>query len=283
MKTGLVLEGGAMQGLYTAGVLDIFLENNIHFDGVMGVSAGALFGINYITGQKGRAIRYCKKYNKDRHYMGILPFLKSGDIIDREYAYELVPKKLDPIDDEAFKRSDIPFYCVVTNMNTGEPEYIKINSVYEQMDELRASGSMPYVCKPVRINGNLYMDGAVADSIPFEKMLEMGYDRLVVILTKSIEYVKKPLPQRLSRLIYEKNFPLFDEKVRNRHIMYNAEKERLFDAARNNDNIEIILPSEPLYVGKTEKNPDKLDAIYQLGRIDGRKALTDLPFISEQL
>lgn len=275
MKTGLVLEGGAMQGMYTVGVLDVFMENNIHFDGIMGVSAGALFGVNYLSNQKGRALRYSKKYNPDKNYMGLLPFLKTGDVVNIEYAYTRVPHILDPFDNDTYVNSGIPFWAVVTNMKTGQPEYIQIKDVFNQMDDLRASGTMPYLSKPVTKGDNLYMDGAVCDSIPFEKMFDMGFDKLVVVLTKHREYVKKPLPQNLSRLLYSKHYPLFDEAVRNRHIMYNNQKERLFNRAKEG-NIDIILPSVAYYIGKTEKNPEKLDKLYNLGRRDCETYLRSL-------
>ena len=168
MKIGLVLEGGAMRGMFTAGVLDTFLDNDIKMDSVVGVSAGALFGVNYLSGQKGRVIRYNKKFNKDKNYMGLRPLLREGNIVSTKYAYEDVPKTLDPFDDEAYKKSKVPFYAVVTNVATGNPEYIQIHSVFEQMDTLRASGSMPFVSKPVAIGDKKYLDGGIADSIPFE-------------------------------------------------------------------------------------------------------------------
>lgn len=116
MKIGLVLEGGAMRGMFTAGVLDTFLDNDIKMDSVVGVSAGALFGVNYLSGQKGRVIRYNKKFNKDKNYMGLRPLLREGNIVSTKYAYEDVPKTLDPFDDEAYKKSKVPFYAVVTNV-----------------------------------------------------------------------------------------------------------------------------------------------------------------------
>ena len=155
MKTGLVLEGGAMRGRYTAGVLDVFLDNEIHMDSVVGVSAGALFGVNYLSGQKGRLIRYNMRCNPDKNYMGLRPLLREGNIVDTEYAYDKVPHELDPFDDEAFQRSGVPFYAVITNVHTGEPEYVQIKSAFAQMDTLRASGSMPFVSHPVSINGQL--------------------------------------------------------------------------------------------------------------------------------
>ena len=121
MKIGLVLEGGAMRGMFTAGVLDTFLDNDIKMDSVVGVSAGALFGVNYLSGQKGRVIRYNKRFNKDKNYMGFHPLLREGNIVSTKYAYEDVPKTLDPFDDEAYKKSNVPFYAVVTNVATGNP------------------------------------------------------------------------------------------------------------------------------------------------------------------
>ena len=174
MKIGLVLEGGAMRGMFTAGVLDTFLDNDIKMDSVVGVSAGALFGVNYLSGQKGRVIRYNKKFNKDKNYMGLRPLLREGNIVSTKYAYEDVPKTLDPFDDEAYKKSKVPFYAVVTNVATGNPEYIQIHSVFEQMDTLRASGSLPFVSKPVTIGKNQYLDGGIADSIPFEWLAGQG-------------------------------------------------------------------------------------------------------------
>ena len=166
MKTGLVLEGGAMRGMYTAGVLDTFLDAGISVDGVVGVSAGALFGVNYLSGQKGRVIRYNKRFNGDKNYMGLRPLLREGNLFSTHYAYERVPRELDPFDDETFQASRIPFYAVVTDTATGEPEYIRIQSAFAQMDTLRASGSMPFVSRPGKIGHREYLDGVIGDSIP---------------------------------------------------------------------------------------------------------------------
>ena len=142
-----------MRGMYTAGVLDVMLQKGIKVDCVVGVSAGALFGVNFLSGQKGRVIRYNKRFNSDKNYIGFWPLLREGNIVSTKYAYEDVPRRLDPFDDKAYKESGVPFYAVVTNMENGMPEYIKINSVFEQMDVLRASGSMPFVSKPVEFGG----------------------------------------------------------------------------------------------------------------------------------
>ena len=269
MKTGLVLEGGAMRGMYTAGVLDVFMEQGITFDGVIGVSAGALFGVNLLSKQAGRVIRYNKRFNADPNYLGLRPLIHTGNIVDTEYAYNRVPRTLDVFDDETYRASGIPFFAVVTNVKTGEAEYIKIDSVFDQMDVLRASGSMPFVSKPVEIGGKKYLDGAITDSIPFEKFIEMGYDRLVVVLTKPAGYVKKAMPRLLTHLAYARSYPEFARKVRDRHEMYNVSTARLGELEREGK-IFVFRPSQHIKISRVEKNPDKLQALYDVGVRDAR-------------
>ncbi len=271
-KTALVLEGGAMQGMYTAGILDVFMDKNIEFDAIIGVSAGAIFGVNYLSKQRGRVIRYNKKFNNAKGYMGFRPLLKEGNIINTQYAYEKVPRELDIFDDETFKNSTVPFIAVITNVNTGKPEYVEIKSVFDQMDYLRASASMPFVSKPVELDGSLYLDGAVTDSIPYQHMLDLGYERLIVILTKSNEYIKKPLPKSLAKIMYHKKYPLFEEAVRNRHIMYNAQKQKVLEL-ENSGIAKVLRPSEPIYLKKIEKDPEELEKLYQLGIKDANNFL----------
>lgn len=189
-KTGLVLEGGAMRGMYTAGALDVLLENDINFDGIIGTSAGAVFGVNFLSRQDGRVIRYNCRFNGDRNYMGIKPLLKSGDFFNTEYAYYKVPNELDIFDDETYQKSGVPFYATVTDVKTGKPEYLQVKSVLRDMEMLRASASMPFISKPVIIGGRAYLDGGISDSIPFEHFSEMGYKKQVVILTRDMNYRK---------------------------------------------------------------------------------------------
>ena len=278
-KTGgraLVLEGGALQGVYSAGVLDVLLENGERFDAIIGVSAGALFGVNYLSGQIGRVIRYNKEYNSMRGYMGLGSLLKTGNIVNTELAYNYVPHVADPFDNEAFRRSGVPFYAVLTNIETGEPEYIRITDVFAQMDTLRASGSMPFVSKPVEINGKLYLDGAITDSIPYQHMLDLGYDHPVVVLTKDRSYTKKPVSPRLAKAFYGKKYPALEKRIRNRHLMYNEQKRRLHQLEVDGL-AEVIRPSEAMYIGKMEKDPAKMEALYLLGRSDGKEYLKRLP------
>ncbi|MCI6738273.1 MAG: patatin family protein [Intestinibacter sp.] len=274
MKVGLVLEGGAMRGMYTAGVLDVFLEKCISVDAVVGVSAGALFGVNYLSRQKGRVIRYNKRFNSDKNYMGLRPLLREGNIVNTKYAYEEVPRKLDPFDDESYKKSGIPFYAVVTDIETGEPEYIQVYSAFEQMDVLRASGSMPFVSKPVLYNNKMYLDGGISDSIPFQWLSSQGYDKLIVILTRDMEYRKKPMSSSLIKLFYKKQ-PQLSEKLLKRHDVYNKSVE-LLKQWENEGKVFVIRPSKPIEIGRIETNPDKLQEVYDLGLKDATESLLEL-------
>lgn len=275
MKVGLVLEGGAMRGMYTAGVLDVFLENGIEFDGIIGVSAGAIFGVNFLSKQKGRVIRYNKRFNGDKNYLGLRPLIKTGNIVDTELAYHKVPRELDIFDDATYMASKVPFYAVVTNIETGEAEYKQVTSVFEQMDILRASASMPFLSRPVIIDGKKYLDGAIADSIPFEKFKEMGYDKLVVVLTKDKDYVKKPMSPLLTKVGYGRKYPKFEYRLRQRYAMYNETMERLKELEQKQE-VFVVQPSQRLEVGRIEKDPDKLQALYDLGIKDAQSMLEDI-------
>ncbi len=263
MKTGVVLEGGAMRGLFTAGVLDIFLDHEIQVDGILGVSAGAVFGVNYLSKQRGRVLRYNKRFNQDKDYMGVRPLLRTGDIINREYAYERVPEQLDVFDWKTFRESGVPFYAGVTNLDTGKPDYFQVKDVAEQMDILRASASMPFVTKPVQIGNGRYLDGGVSDSVPYQKMFEMGYDRLILVLTRDGNYEKKPLPERLVRMAY-RHYPGFRDDLLYRHEAYNRCMKEIRELEKTG-RVFAIRPAVPVEVKKLERDPEKLQGVYDLG------------------
>ena len=274
MKIGLVLEGGAMRGMYTAGVLDTFLDQHILLDGVIGISAGAVFGVNYLSGQKGRVIRYNQRFNGDRRYMGLGSLLKTGNIVNTEFAYGTVPKTLDPFDDQAFQDSGIPFYCGMTNLDTGKAEYVQIKSGFAQMDALRASASMPFVSKPVRVGNQWYLDGGVADSIPYQKMLSLGYEKLVVILTRDRSYRKKAMSPALIQLCYGKK-KAFAEDLKRRHVEYNESVQHL-EALEQQGTAFVIRPSEPITIRRMEKDPKELYRVYQMGLRDAEQQMQGL-------
>lgn len=265
-----------MRGMYTAGVLDVFLDNQIEFNKIIGVSAGALFGVNFLSRQKGRAIRYNKRFNPDRNYLGLLPLLREGNIVSTDYAYRRVPLELDVFDNEEFIRNQAAtaFYAVITDMETGNAEYRKMTDLFRQMDILRASGSMPFVSRPVEIDGRKYLDGAVADSIPYQFLLEEGCDRLVIILTRDIHYRRKAMPALPVKACYQK-YPNFSEKLIDRHNAYGKqlmEIKRLEQAGK----AFVFRPSSPIKISKIEKDPEKLQAVYDLGKRDAEERLPEL-------
>lgn len=274
MKIGLVLEGGAMRGMYTAGVLDVFLDEGIQVDGIIGVSAGVLFGVNYLSKQRGRAIRYNKKYAKDKRYMGIRSLIKTGNIINKNFAYYEVPTKLDVFDQKTYSKSKVPFYATVTNVETGEAEYIKIKDIFKQMEVLRATSAMPFVSNIVEIDNKKYLDGAIADSIPIDKMKNLGYDKIIVVLTKPLNYRKKKRGHKLIQIGY-KRYPSFVKTMQNRYKNYNNTIEKIIDM-ENKKEIFVIRPSKQIKMGRIEKDSEKLEEMYNLGVADCQKLIVEL-------
>ena len=241
MKVGLVLEGGAMRGMYTAGVLDTFLDNDIKVDGIIGTSAGVLFGVNYPSKQRGRVIRYNKKYCKDKRYMGLHSLLTTGNIINKEFSFYEVPFKLDIFDDKTFNESGIDFYATISNIETGEAEYVKLDSILDQMEVLRATSAMPFVSEIVEIDGKKYLDGGVTDAIPVDKCKELGYDKIIVVLTRVKEYRKKKSNDFLAKIMYRK-YPKLIEAMNRKYQLYNDTVERIIDS-ENKKEIFVIRPS----------------------------------------
>ncbi len=270
-KTGLVLEGGAMRGMYTAGVLDVFMENGISFDGVIGTSMGAITGCSYVSEQKGRTIRYNKKYCKDKRYMSFYSLLKTGDLVGNQFCYHELPEKLDPYDNEAFKRSGTKFYVTCTNVETGEAEYIKINDMVKEIDYLRASASMPYVSRIVEFRGKKMLDGGCSDSIPLRAFTEMGYEKNVVVLTRPAEYRKKPEKKGLIRLFYKK-YPKFAAALENRAEEYNRMAEEILRLEQQGK-VFVIRPETPLEIGRMSHDVKKIEGAYERGRADGQASL----------
>lgn len=274
MKIGLVLEGGAMRGMYTSGVLDVFLDNNIEVDGIIGVSAGVLFGVNYLSKQKGRTIRYNKKYCKDKRYMGMHSLLTTGNIINKDFAFYELPFKLDIFDEDTFKKSKTDFYATITNVESGKPEYVKVEIPSEQMELFRATSAMPFVSRFVEYEGQKYLDGGIADSIPIDKCKEMGYDKIIVVLTRPVEYRKKPTNRVLAKLKYSK-YPNLVETICNRYKNYNNSVEKVIDL-ENKKEIFVIRPSKTLDIKRIERDAEKLQQMYDLGIQDCTNCLNEL-------
>ncbi len=265
-KTALILEGGAMRGLYSAGVLDVFMKNNINVNVIYGVSAGALFGLNYKSRQIGRALRYNLKYANEKNYMGLYSLITTGNIMNKEFCFKKLVYELDKLDFETYKNNPIDFYAVVTNLQTGKPEYIKIDDAQKDMEYFRASGSMPFVSKPVEINGNLYLDGAISDAVPFKKVFEENYEKIIVVLTRPIEHNRKKKTHLPYKLFYG-NYTNFVETASNAYKKYNEAMD-LIEKYESENKIIVLRPSKLINVKRVEKNKNKLQAIYDLGVSD---------------
>lgn len=276
MKSCLVLEGGAKRGIYTAGVLDVLLENNIMTDGVIGVSAGAIHGCSYVSKQAGRSIRYNLAYNDDYRFMSFKSLLKSGNMVDTEFAYHQLPEKLDIFDHETFDQSTTKFYVTCSDLESGTAVYIHCPTMRgEYMDYLRASASMPFVSQIVCVGGKSYLDGGITDSIPLNAAFKLGYDRNIVILTRPKSYRKKPFGLTwLAKIIYRR-YPKFIKALQNRHIMYNQELDSI-EQLKNQNSVFVIQPSRLVKISKMEKNPDVINEMYDLGRHDALKEINNL-------
>lgn len=275
MKKGLILEGGAMRGMFTAGVIDVMMENNIEFDGAVGVSAGAAFGCNIKSKQIGRVIRYNTKYCGDKRYCGIHSLITSGNIYNTDFCYGEVPLKYDIFDFETYSSNPMEFYVVCTDVETGQAVYRKYDGLEDHgFDWIRASASMPLVSQIVDIDGRKLLDGGIADSIPVRFFENIGYDRNIVILTQPKDYLKKKnslLP--LIKLKYRK-YPEFIAAIENRHRMYNETLEYITKKEKNGE-LLVIRPNEKLPIGKVEKNPEKLKSVYEIGRQNAQERLDE--------
>ena len=271
MKKGLVMEGGAMRGMFTCGVLDVLMENGISFDGAVGVSAGATFGCNIKSKQIGRAYRYNKKYCSDKRYHSISSFIKTGDIYNVPFCYDELPYKLDRWDIETFKNNPMEFFCVATDIVSGKPVYHKcLTGEKYDIEWIRASASMPIVSRPVKIDGGIYLDGGISDSIPLKFMEDKGYTDNLVIETQPLDYVKgrqKYMP--LVRWSLRK-YPNMIKCMEKRYIMYNEEKKYIREKEKKGL-VRVIRPKEPLNISAIEKNPAEIERVYRLGREAGEK------------
>ena len=273
-KTGLVLEGGGFRGIYTAGVLDVFMEEGLNFDGLIGVSAGAIHGCSFISGQKGRSIRYYRKYCGDPRFMSIRSWLTTGNVVGVDFCYHELPEVLDKFDDEAFMKNPSHYYVVCTNVETGKPEYIRLTDMRKEIDYLRASASLPYFSKMVEIDGKKYLDGGCADSVPLEAFENLGYGRNVVVLTEPEDYRKKPELRLLAKTVYRR-YPDFARALVNRHESYNNMLDMLKEKERQGS-IFIIRPSEHMDIGRMESDVNKVQAAYDLGVKDAKARLAAL-------
>lgn len=266
MKRGLIMEGGAMRGMFTAGVIDVMMEHGITFDGAIGVSAGAVFGCNYKSGQPGRVIRYNTAYCTNPHYAGLHTLLRTGDIFGEQFCYHDIPDRLDPFDYRAYRENPMEFYIVATEVRTGEPVYRRVDECdREGLQWLRASASMPLVSNIIRIGDHEMLDGGVADSVPVQYFESLGYDRNVVILTRPMGYRKsknQTMPLVRAKL---RKYPKMVEAMANRHERYNAAMDEILKQEKEG-RLFIVRPPQAIGVGPVERDRSRLLAAYRMGR-----------------
>lgn len=276
MATGLIMEGGAMRGMYTAGIIDVLMENGIVFDGSIGVSAGACFGINYKSNQIGRSIRYNKKYCNDKRYCSVRSLIKTGDMFGADFCYREIPYELDKFDFETFQNSPMTFYAVATDIETGKAVYKKIDKCSEKdLQWIRASASMPLVSRVVEIDGRKFLDGGIADSIPLRAFEKLGYNKNVVILTRPRNYQKKKNSVMPFIKVAFKDYPELVKAMGNRHKMYNKQTKYVYDRESEGD-VFVFAPDEPLPIGRIEHDPNALELVYNIGREQANARLLEL-------
>ncbi len=275
-RLGLVMEGGAMRGLFTCGVIDEFMENGISFDGAVGTSAGATFGCNIKSGQIGRALRYNKRFCRDKRYASLSSYIRTGNLFNVEFCYHDIPYIYDIWDEQAFCENPMEFYTVSTDIETGKAVYYKCRTGDEtDIEWIRASSSMPLLSRIVEIDGRKLLDGGIGDSIAIRFMQKMGYDKNTCILTQPKGYEKKKnrmLP--VFKTVY-REYPEFIKAVENRHLRYN-ETLKYIEEQENLGKVFVIRPPEPLGIGRMEKNPDKLQEVYDIGRKTAKEKLERL-------
>ena len=279
-KTALVLEGGAMRGMYSAAVLDVLMDEGIKVDAIYATSAGVLFGVNYISGQRGRAIRYNKRFSRDKRYMGIYSLVTSGNVINKDFAFYEVPFTLDVFDDEAYMNSEVKMVATVTNVHSGGVEYIEVKSVLKQMEVLRAASAMPFVSQMVELDGQSYLDGGLSDSIPLKKCQADGYERIIVVETRPKGYRKSKSSSLPAKLFYSK-YPNLVETINNRYSAYNDILQEIDDLDARGE-IVLVQPSKELHLGRIESDPERLQEMYDLGIGDAKALLPRIKqFLSE--
>ena len=274
--TGMVLEGGAMRGLFTAGVLDALFAGGVRIDGIIGVSAGACFGCNYKSRQPGRAIRYNMRFARDPRYCSIRSLLRTGDLFGAEFCYHQLPEILDVFDCRTFESDPTAFYCVTTDCATGEPVYRRCDKAdAETFEWIRASASMPIVARPVPLGGSWHLDGGLSDGIPLRHFESIGYDRNLVITTRPPGYRKFPSWKSLLAYPFLRRWPAVRRAIATRPERYNATLDYIKSRAEAGAAF-VISPGEPLPIDRTCHDPAQMQRVYDIGLSEGRQQLASV-------
>ena len=275
IKAGLVVEGGGMRGVYSSGVLDFFIEKDLFFENNYGVSAGACHLCSYLAKQYKRAFRVNVDYLNDKRYCSVHSLLKTGNLFGAEMLYDIIPNELDLFDYDTYNKNESNFYVVITDINTGKPEYVKIGDLKKDIIYVRASSSLPLLAQNVKINDKEYLDGGISDSIPIKKSIADGNKKNVVILTRDSTYRKgKNSLMPIIKLKYKK-YPNFVKSMADRYIVYNEILDFIKELENNGD-VFVIRPKKPVNIGRTEKNREKLEALYNEGYNDAKDCYEEL-------
>ena len=275
IQAGLVLEGGGMKGIYTAGVLDFFLDKDMMFSSVYGVSAGACHMCSYLSKQRGRALDISIDYLDTRKYCSVESLLTTGNLFNVQMCYEMIPDYLYPYDHETFEQYQGKAYSVVTNIETGRPEYLRLRDMHKDIIKVRASASLPLVSRNVKINGRNYLDGGISDAIPLQKSIVDGNQKNIVVMTKEVGFVRKPATQLgLIKMRYLK-YPKVHDLMLERHINYNDTLDYI-ERQQENGQAFVIRPKKVSNVGRIEKDRDKLIALYEEGYQDAADCYEEL-------
>lgn len=275
MKANLILEGGGMRGLYTAGVLDCFLDKGIIFQDIIGVSAGACNAVSYMSGQRGRNLEINTGYCTDKRYISLMGLFTRGSIFNMDFLFDDIPNKLVPFDYDKFKQSGIRLVAVVTECETGKARYAEINDMQKDGIFVRASSSIPLVSKIVNINNENFVDGGVSDSVPIHHSVDAGFDKHIIILTRQNGYQKEQ--NKYIKLFKRKlkEYPLLIEAMQKRHVCYNESVEYAHHVEKQG-NAVIICPKSPLGISKFERHPDNLKQIYSIGYEDAAEKFDEI-------
>ena len=275
IKAGLVVEGGGMRGVYSSGVLDFFIEKDLFFENNYGVSAGACHLCSYLAKQYKRAFRVNVDYLNDKRYCSVHSLLKTGNLFGAEMLYDIIPNELDLFDYDTYNKNESNFYVVITDINTGKPEYVKIGDLKKDIIYVRASSSLPLLAQNVKINDKEYLDGGISDSIPIKKSIADGNKKNVVILTRDSTYRKgKNSLMPIIKLKFKK-YPNFVKSMADRYIVYNEILDFIKELEDNGD-VFVIRPKKPVNIGRTEKNREKLEALYNDGYNDAKDCYEEL-------
>lgn len=276
IKKGIVMEGGAMRGMFTAGVIDVLMENNITFDGGIGVSAGATFGCNLKSHQIGRTIRYNVRFAHDKRYCSFKSLITTGDLYGADFCYKVLPNELDVFDRETYKADPMAFYVVVTDCVTGKPIYKELKTCDEsELNWMRGSASMPIVSRVVEVDGYKVLDGGMSDSLPIRYFESIGYNKNLAVLTQPRNYKKKPNKLFWLMKICLHKYPNLLKSMKNRPFNYNDSKKYIFEKADKGE-LFVICPERSLKCSRVEHNPKKLRAVYNEGRAAAEAKLEQL-------